>query len=76
MACTPSQEKLIGRLQELGAVIPCKGGGDGPDFSMLDSEAQADDYIKQWRHLLPSVPATKLRAAHMRADEWGGIPNC
>lgn len=46
------QVQLINRLQDLGATIPCKGDGDGPDFSMLASVAAADAYIKAWLHLL------------------------
>jgi hypothetical protein len=49
---SPKQAALIDRLQTLGAPIPCKGDGDGPDFSMLASVAAADAYIKAWVHLL------------------------
>ncbi len=73
MTCTSKQALLIDKLQERGATIPCKeGGSDAPDFSMLDSVAQADVYIKKWGHLMD-------RGGHYvscTAADWGGIPNC
>jgi hypothetical protein len=71
MSATKAQIKFIDDLMTLGADIPCDSEMDKPDFSMYDSIAQADAYIKKWQHLLRRVPTTKLRA-----DEWGGIPNC
>lgn len=62
MACSASQEKLIARLQSLGAAAPVGGEEDSPRFSILRTVEDADDYIRKWRHLLPSAPATKLRA--------------
>jgi hypothetical protein len=62
MACSASQEKLIERLLSLGAAPPPRGEGEPRDFSILKSFEDADDYIRRWRHLLPSAPATKLRA--------------
>lgn len=61
MGCSASQEKLVERLRSLGAAPPI-GEGDLPDFSILKSFEDADNYIRKWRHLLPSAPATTLRA--------------
>jgi hypothetical protein len=70
MSATEAQCKYIDDLMTLGAVIPCDDH-DNPDDSMYESVANADAYIKQWRHLTHTIPTTNLRA-----DEWGGIPNC
>ena len=67
---TQAQCKYIDDLMTLGADIPCDDH-DNPDSSMYDSFAQADAYIKKWKHLGHKKPSTSLRA-----DEWGGIPNC
>jgi hypothetical protein len=64
------QVQLIERLQDLGAAIPSKDGGD-PDLSMMDSVPAADAYIKQWMHLLSNGPCTTTRM-----EEWGNVPNC
>ncbi len=71
MTCTSKQALFIENLQDRGATIPCKGDGDGPDFSMLDSVEQADAYIKQWMHLVDRGHRVTATAA-----DWGGIPNC
>ena len=71
MSATQSQLKLIDRLQDLGATIPCLTDGGIPDFSMRDSVEQADRYIKQWQHLLPSRSPVSL----LSASEWGGVLN-
>jgi hypothetical protein len=51
----------------LGATIPCDHS-ENPDFSMYDSVKQADDYIKEWKHLIKKSPTTKLSAG-----EWVGF---
>lgn len=68
MSASPKQVKLIDELQSRGATIPADDRGE-PDFSMFDSVAAADAYIKQWGHLM-ARHRTKTTAA-----DWGGIPN-
>jgi len=68
VSCTTKQELLIDKLQTLGATIESDADGD-PDFSYLDSVANADKYIKKWIHLYRSC-VTKCSA-----QDWGGIPN-
>jgi hypothetical protein len=66
---TKKQIALIEELQTRGAAIPAKENGS-PDFSMIESVEAADQYIKQWGHLM------RRYSTKMTADEFGGIPNC
>jgi hypothetical protein len=71
MPASRKQIGLIGKLQDLGAEIPCTGEGGNPDFSMLDSVQAADAYIKKWGYLnLATKPG-----ATATAQDWGGVSN-
>ncbi len=70
MFATGKQVRLMERLHELGALIPCDDDGD-PDFSAYDDSKKADIYIKKWGHLMRSGVGT----TELSAGEWGGVPN-
>lgn len=36
----------------------------------------ADKFIKKWNHLLRRKATLDNISIRVRADEWGGIPNC
>jgi len=51
MSATKKQVELIEELQNRGAVIPCDDHGN-PSTAMFDSIMGADEYIKEWGHLM------------------------
>jgi len=71
MTASKKQIKLIEDLLAAGATYP-ENDNDNPSFSMYESVAEADKFIKMhYRLLLPKVFAGKRNSP----AEWGGVLN-